>query len=168
MAQRDRLVRLDQEEIMVFQEMQDSLDHKVHLDLRGLEEIKVHKVNKEHKDQKVNQVHKDLEELMAMLDLLEHEEMVALKELQDPLDLLDLLDLVEIQVWQDKLVLLDSLAYKEAEVILVVQEIQALVEILAHQGRQVHLGKLDSKGREDQQVWLVSLAHKEPQVQLVR
>lgn len=67
---------------MVFQEMQDSLDHKVHLDLRGLEEIKVHKVNKEHKEQKVTQVHKDLEELMAMLDLLEHEETLVLKELQ--------------------------------------------------------------------------------------
>lgn len=77
------------------------------------------------------------------------------------------MDLVEIQVWQDKLVLLDSLAYKEAEVMLVVQEIQALMEILAHQGMQVHLGRLDSKVREDQQVWRVSLAHKEPQVQLV-
>lgn len=38
---------------MVFQEMQERLDHKVHRVLRGPEEIKVHKVNKEDKDQKV-------------------------------------------------------------------------------------------------------------------
>lgn len=103
-----------------------------------------------------------------MLDLLGHEEILELKELQDPLDLLDLLDFVEIQVRQDKVVLLDSLVYKEAEVRLVVQEMQALMEKLAHQGMQVHLGRLDNKAREDQQVWLVSLARKEPQVQVER
>lgn len=87
---------------------------------------------------------------------------------QDPLDLMDLLDFVEILVRQDKPVLLDSLADKEAEVMLVVQEVQAPTETLAHPGMQVDLGRLDSRVREDQRVCLASLGHKEPQVHLVR
>lgn len=82
---------------------------------------------------------------MAMLDHLEHEEMLGLKELQDRLDPMDLQDFVEIQVWLDKLALLDSLACKEAEVMLVVQEAQALMETSGHQGMQVHLDRLDNR-----------------------
>lgn len=53
LVQLDKLVRLGQEETMVLQEIQDSLDHRVHLVLRDLEAIKVHKGNKEHKELKV-------------------------------------------------------------------------------------------------------------------
>lgn len=67
---------------MVFQEMLDSLDHRVHLELRGLQEIKVHRVNKERKDQKVTQAHRDPQDLMVMPDLLGHEEMWERRELQ--------------------------------------------------------------------------------------